>query len=262
MLTRIISGAVGIILFIGVIIAPVQILGIALSLIAAIGIYEIYKAFSIKRHIPLLILSMLLPLVFISASYIQPIYMNVYIYLILVVAVATMLKNHESFSSKDLSAAVFYPLIIATAFGVVYCLRNMEYGIWKMCLPFVAAWSSDTFAYFTGKFLGKHKLCEKLSPKKTIEGAIGGVFGAVIVILIYTYFCPSDSNYIFAALYAICASVVSQMSDIFFSCIKRENGIKDFGNLMPGHGGVMDRFDSLILTAPLTFFFLLITKFI
>lgn len=259
MLTRIISGAVGLIIFIAVILAPPIALKIALVLISCLGIYETYKAFSITKHIPLISIGILTPVVF---AFNLKSYIFVYIFIMVITAVATMLKNHESFSSKELAASVFYPLIISVAFSLVGILRASDYGIWKMCLPFAAAWSTDTFAYFTGRFFGKHKLCEKLSPKKTIEGALGGVLGAVIVVLIYTYLCPSDTNYIFAVLYAVSASVISQMGDIFFSCIKREHDIKDFGNLMPGHGGVMDRFDSIILTAPLTYLFITITNFI
>lgn len=259
MLTRILSGAVGLILFIAVIAAPPVVLKVALIIISAIGIYEIYKAFSIVKYIPLLVLAIFLPLM---CSFDFTKWLPLYVLIFILVAVATMLKCHESFSSEKLAASVFYPLIISAAFSLIGTMRGWENGIWKMCLPFAMAWSTDTFAYFTGRFLGKHKLCEKLSPKKTVEGAFGGVAGAIIVILIYTYFCPSETNYIFAILFAIAVSVVSQMGDIFFSCIKRENGIKDFGNLMPGHGGVMDRFDSVILTAPLTYLFITLTNFI
>ena len=260
MLTRIISGAIGIILFIAVIAAPPAVLEIALILLSSIGIYETYKAFSISKYIPLLILSMALPLMF--SGYLIT-WLPLYAFILIIAAVATMLKCHESFSSEKLAASVFYPLLISAAFSLIGVLReSSDNGIWKMCLPFAMAWSTDTFAYFTGRFFGKHKLCEKLSPKKTVEGAVGGVIGAIIVVIIYTYFCPSKVNYLIAVLFAIAVSIVSQMGDIFFSCIKRENGIKDFGNLMPGHGGVMDRFDSVMLTAPLTYLFITLTNFI
>ena len=173
-----------------------------------------------------------------------------------------MLAKHENFTSAHLAAAVFYPILISAAFSAIGLMRDMEFGLWKLGLPFVAAWSTDTFAYFTGKFLGKHKLCEKLSPKKTVEGAVGGVVGAVIAVIIYVYVSPATPSFLYAGIYAAITSVISQMGDIFFSCIKREHGIKDFGKLMPGHGGVMDRFDSVILISPLTFIFITLTKFI
>lgn len=262
MLTRIISGAVGILLFAAAVMAPPVYLKLALAVISAIGIYEIYKAFSVNKHLVLLIAALLLPFVIIFAELMPVKYVFGFVFLLIIISAATMLKNHESFSSSQLAASVFYPLLVSAAFGVIGILRGAEQGIFKMCMPFVAAWSTDTFAYFTGRFFGKRKLCESLSPKKTVEGAAGGAAGAVVAVVLYAYIFSAKVNPAYTVLYAVTASVVSQMGDIFFSCIKREHGIKDFGRLMPGHGGVMDRFDSIILTAPLTYLFITITNFI
>ena len=181
MLTRIISGAVGLAAFVGIVIAPPIYLQIALAIIAAVGIYEIFKAYSIRKYIPLLIVSMAAPFIL---TFLKE-YILMYAFILAVTSCATMLAKHENFSSKDLSASVFYTAIVTVAFSVIGIMRGAEHGIWLICIPFAAAWSTDTFAYFTGKFLGKHKLCEKLSPKKTIEGALGGIIGAVSVIVIY-----------------------------------------------------------------------------
>lgn len=258
MLIRIVSGAIGLAAFVGVVIAPPIFLQIALAIISAVGIYEILKAYSIRKYIPLLIFSMGTP--FILAFFKE--YILIYAFLLAVTACATMLAKHESFSSKDLSASIFYTAIVSIAFSVIGIMRTAEHGIWLICIPFAAAWSTDTFAYFTGKFLGKHKLCEKLSPKKTIEGAVGGIIGAVIVITVYIHLSPLNINLFLCAGFAVIASILSQMGDIFASCIKREQGIKDFGNLMPGHGGVMDRFDSITFTAPFTCLCLSLINFI
>ncbi|MBQ5801294.1 MAG: phosphatidate cytidylyltransferase, partial [Clostridia bacterium] len=114
-------------------------------------------------------------------------------------------------------------------------------------LVFVGAWVTDTFAYFTGFFFGRHKLIPEVSPKKTIEGAIGGTLfatvGFAVVGIIYGY---STRNIIILAVIGIFASIVSQLGDLSASLVKRHHGIKDYGSLFPGHGGVLDRFDSIL----------------
>lgn len=261
MLTRIISAAVALALFLGVYIAPPVVLKLAFCLLGAVGIYEIYKAYSLRRYIPLLICAFASAPVFVFGEYTKG-FQLIYIFVLLTVGVATMLACHESFTSKELAASVLYPIVISFVLAAPGELRSMEGGKFYFWIPFIMAWSSDTFAYFIGKFFGKRKLCEKLSPKKTVAGAVGGIIGSVCGILISGIFSPGEVNILISIPFAICASCLSQMGDIFASCIKRENGIKDFGNLMPGHGGVMDRFDSLILTAPFTLLILGLIRFI
>ena len=132
-----------------------------------------------------------------------------------------------------------------------------EFYIW---IPFLIAWLTDTFAYFTGFFIGKHKLIPKVSPKKTIEGSIGGIVGAIVIVILYQYICSKiliiEPNYIKGTIIAIVCSIASQFGDLAASCIKREHDVKDFGNIMPGHGGVLDRFDSVIYISPIVFLIL------
>jgi phosphatidate cytidylyltransferase len=121
-------------------------------------------------------------------------------------------------------------------------------------LPIVIAFTSDSLALFAGMAFGRHKLAPQLSPKKTVEGALGGFFGAIACTLLYGLilrtWCGITVCYPILALYGGLGSVVSQMGDLFFSYIKRQYGIKDYGNVFPGHGGVLDRFDSVIFCAP------------
>ena len=121
-------------------------------------------------------------------------------------------------------------------------------------LIFMGAWVSDTFAYFTGKFIGKHKLIPSVSPKKTVEGAIGGIVFTLIAFVVFGiivrhYFNVQVPIYQFCIL-GILLPIVSQIGDLIASCVKRQYGIKDFGKVFPGHGGVLDRFDSVMLVAP------------
>ena len=138
---------------------------------------------------------------------------------------------------------------------IVYCHREC---FQKEMDGFLGSWGSDTFAYCTGMLFGKHKAFPKLSPKKSVEGCIGGAVGAAILAVVYAIIVNqmySDISVFIPgfALLGFLASVVSQIGDLAASAMKRNFGIKDYGKLIPGHGGVLDRFDSVIFTAPLLF---------
>ncbi len=134
-------------------------------------------------------------------------------------------------------------------------LRMMELGRVYVLMPFVIAFMSDTCAYFVGKFLGRHKLAPTISPKKTIEGLFGGIAGAVLGMMIYCLVLmlgfDQRVNFLLAIVYGMLGSLASVLGDLTFSVIKRQTGIKDYGKLIPGHGGVLDRFDSMTVVAPL-----------
>ena len=127
-------------------------------------------------------------------------------------------------------------------------------GKYIFLLVFIAAWITDTFAYCTGVFFGKHKLCPKISPKKTIEGSFGGVVFCVIAFVVYGLVVSKiytiEPNFAGLALVGVVMSVLAQSGDLLASVIKRTYGVKDYGRLFPGHGGVLDRFDSVLLLAP------------
>ena len=139
---------------------------------------------------------------------------------------------------------------VVLAFTALTMSRRFENGDFLFILIFLGAWGSDTFAFVTGKLIGKHKLSPEISPRKTIEGAVGAIVGnsiffALSALFLSTVFHKSAGIWQFALLGAI-LSVVGQLGDMFASSVKRHYGIKDFGNLLPGHGGVMDRFDSIL----------------
>ena len=134
-------------------------------------------------------------------------------------------------------------------------IHSGTYGKFFILIPFILAFISDSGAYFAGKFLGKHKLAPTISPKKTIEGAVGGILGAIVGMLIYGVILQLafgfQIHYAAAILYGVIGSVAGVFGDLCFSVIKRQTGIKDYGNLIPGHGGILDRFDSMVMIAPL-----------
>ena len=153
---------------------------------------------------------------------------------------------------------IFYIVIFLMFIPIIHAnLVNGKILIWFV---FFSAWITDVFAYIVGKCFGKHHFTE-ISPNKTIEGCIGGVIGSVTVLIIYAIVCNSvwktQMNYGFVILVGALLSMVSQIGDLSASAVKRYNGIKDFSNLIPGHGGMLDRIDSIIFIAPFAYFLLM-----
>ena len=152
---------------------------------------------------------------------------------------------------------IIYIISFIMCLSLIYGMQNGKILIWYVLF---AAWGTDMFAYFIGKKFGKHKLKNSVSPNKSIEGCIAGTFGSIILVVGYNAVINNVFNieisYIFAALYAIVMSIIGQIGDLAASSIKRYNEIKDFSNLIPGHGGMLDRFDSVIFIAPFAYFIL------
>ena len=183
---------------------------------------------------------------------------GIFLYFILVFAVA--ISSHYTVTMEKMGGAFFFAMLIPYFLSSFVRLNAMwdgavHIGTYLILLPLVAAFTSDAFALFAGMAFGKHKLAPELSPKKTVEGAVGGFVGAILCCLAYgavmQYVFLLQVNYLFLAVYGALGSLVSQVGDLSFSYIKRQYGIKDFGNIFPGHGGVLDRFDSVIFCAPL-----------
>ncbi|MEE1043090.1 MAG: phosphatidate cytidylyltransferase [Clostridia bacterium] len=183
-----------------------------------------------------------------------------YVYILAVFAV--YMKNMGNIGLKEIAVTFFLSVYVAFMFGHLILVRNMYNGHLLVWLIFIGAFITDTAALFGGKFFGKHKLCPKLSPKKTVEGSISGVIGCILATLIYCLICQLgfgvSPHYGQAIIIALGSSIVSQVGDLAASCIKRQFGIKDYGKIMPGHGGVMDRFDSILFVAPFVYYMLLI----
>ena len=149
---------------------------------------------------------------------------------------------------------IFY--VIFFSFHVTLTEQTSEYGI-LVWLIFLTAFGTDIMAYFTGFAIGKHKLCPKISPKKTIEGAVGGVAGSILLSALFGYFFVDDLL-IHCIVIGILGGVFSQFGDLTASIFKRKMGIKDYGNLIPGHGGILDRFDSVLFTAPMVYYYIML----
>ncbi|MBR2930682.1 MAG: phosphatidate cytidylyltransferase [Clostridia bacterium] len=160
---------------------------------------------------------------------------------------------------KDISIGFMSVVYIVIAFVSCVVLRYMDYGFYLIILVVIIAWGNDISAYFVGTIFGKHKLIPEVSPKKTVEGAIGGVILAAglsaLFAFIVTLFDKSVKvNYLSLVIMALVLAVISILGDLFASTIKRQYGVKDFGTVLPGHGGMIDRFDSIIAISTLTVF--------
>ena len=175
------------------------------------------------------------------------------------VYIFTFPKHHIT----QITHAAFGLIYVALTLSFIYYIRELPNGIYLMWLVFMSSWVCDTCAYVVGMLLGKHKLTPKLSPKKSVEGAIGGVVGSSLAGALFgwLYAACTDYSYIIILIFAlICCigSVVSQCGDLTASAIKRNYDAKDYGKVIPGHGGILDRFDSVIFTSPMVFFLVML----
>lgn len=264
MLTRIISGIVVFLLLIPCIVfSDIIVLDIIMSVLCLMACYEMLGCIKLRKvyhiSIPTLLISVLLPFSVrvikhgMELSELIIVVFVVYLFYILACAVF----SHGKHSPLDVSTAFVMIFYIIFGFMSVVAIRSLENGEYLFLLIFIAAWVSDTCAYFTGMFLGKHKLIPDVSPKKTVEGAIGGLVCCVIGFLLYAFvlkrFFDCTPNFIIFGLIGLFLSVISMCGDLIASLVKRHYDIKDYGNLIPGHGGIMDRFDSIIAVSSVLF---------
>lgn len=208
---------------------------------------ELIKAFKIKDFNLKIIAIALSTLI---TCYIRS--LNIFMFLVILILYFVVMSIYYLFLEKinilDFIKLTFIFIYISIPMGLFLNLGNTN-DIW---LIYIISWGTDTFAYLVGVLFGKHKLCPNISPKKTIEGAIGGILGSVILLNIFNIYI-FKYNPIFINLVAIFSSIVAQIGDLFASKIKREANIKDFGNLISGHGGVLDRFDSIVFLTPVIY---------
>lgn len=238
--------------------------------ICLLALFEIFKAADLLRYrvvtgvcglFCLLILFLDTDAVSLRFSYLS--------YLLIVLLFGMLLKDHKTLRVEQVAYSFLISILLAVSFFCLILLKEQtgpQIGMFYMLIIFGSAWWGDSGAYFVGSFFGKRKLCPEISPKKTVEGLIGGIFasilGNVIVCLAYQAFCNwvVPWGYIKNAVTIHLPAVVlvtpfayflGVLGDLSASVIKRQYGIKDFGNLMPGHGGAMDRFDSVLFISPL-----------
>lgn len=263
MVKRIIVAVVGLPIILGIIIAaPPWATSVLIALISAIASYEFINSFNKIHRRRLNITVVLFALAFPLVEGFLPMYFYwAHIFLLVSVLAIEMILSYNDNEEKEkisfylLSFAVFSAAVMPILLTSILRIAAIAEPRWVyVLLPFIVAFSSDTGGYFGGMFFGKRKLIEKLSPKKTVEGSIGGFVFSVFFMLVYGFILKAvgyTPNFIYLLIYGILGSFFCQIGDLCFSASKRESGIKDFGNILPGHGGMLDRFDSIYFTAPI-----------
>ena len=256
MKTRIISALVALPLLIIFVVLGGLPLKIGVTLVALIGLFEFYKAFSgfIKPVHFIGFIAAIIYMIFIEKIIYTASLLNVVVALFMLIILIYVVLTHESGNTMDGIVTFFGFFYVCFLISHVYLTRQYTHGC-------------DVGAYFTGMAFGKHKLIPQLSPKKTVEGSIGGIVVAVAICVIYGVILEAKNELVGVDTVLLCfitgliGSVFSQIGDLAASAMKRYVGIKDFGKIMPGHGGVLDRFDSVLFTAPVVYYsmFYLIT---
>ena len=286
MLTRIISGAVGVVIMAGLLYChDTLVLPIAVAAMVAIMLYELLRAVKMEKCLPILAAveacGIAMPLIYSKYYYIKKNFKDgegCYVgksleiageYTVIAfgitlaaafVVFVTWLRKHKEIRYEQVFFSLASMVLVPQAMSTMVRIDRMdeEHGLFLLILGLCGAWIADTGAYFSGVALGKHKLCPEISPKKTIEGFIGGILSTGIVFAI-AFGVHYDDLGIGAAAFVIgmvCA-VIGTVGDLSASMVKRQIGFKDYGKIMPGHGGLMDRFDSVLFVLP-TFYMLIV----
>lgn len=261
---RIISSVVGIPILIALVVIGGLPLQLAVTFFALVGIYELYNAIN-KGIKKINSIGYIFTVVFInSIMYLNMNTVLIFISLFVLALLIDMILEHPKFNIVDVSITFTGFIYVSFLLSHVLLVRQQPNGHIYVWLIFITAWGSDTGAYFIGKAFGNRKLSPILSPNKTIEGSLGGILFSTVLCIAYGLFMnrvfSMDMDYLAFkfAIIGIIGSVMGQIGDLAASSIKRYTGIKDYGNLIPGHGGVLDRFDSILFTAPLVYYLIII----
>ncbi len=249
--------------FLVIIIAAMLLLGgntllLFLTVISLIGMSELYRIWNIHKAVPGIIGYLTATVYYVMLYYNQDRNWLILVFAFVVILMAAYVLSFPKYRIDTVMVSLFGFFYVAVMLSCIYRIRQLESGIYLVWMVFVCSWISDTFAYLVGVTMGKHKFVPRLSPKKTIEGVIGGIAGAAVVGALYGLILEKstaiESAVIMCTVIGAVGSVASQIGDLAASAIKRNYDIKDYGKLIPGHGGILDRFDSVIFVSPIIFY--------
>ena len=257
--TRVISGAVLTLLTIGILYLGGYVTGVAVMLLSLGGVFELLRVYKLEKSAMAvaaygMTIAYYCLLFFHLESYILPLMI---LFVLVVLSIYVIL--YPKYTDKNAMVTLLAFFYVAMLLSFLYQVRILKYGGALVVMVYICSWINDTCAYCVGVKFGKHKMSPKLSPKKSIEGLLGGIIGSAIVGGLYGIFFDAKiyalpkAPLIFAVAGAIGAGF-AVIGDLTASAIKRNNDIKDYGRLIPGHGGIMDRFDSIIFTAPIVYY--------
>jgi phosphatidate cytidylyltransferase len=264
---RAITGTIFVVVLVGAILLGGWYMHITFGLITMLGLYEFYSLFENSESKPQKIVGTLTGvlmyfLVILSIYYGSNYYMSilttglVLIGFILIAIIELFRNKTKPFENVAITFSgliyVVLPFLLLNEMSIRITCHSVFCDFWPVLSIFILIWANDTFAYLTGRLIGKHKLYERISPKKTWEGFIGGVVFSIIAgILLANFLQESYLKYI---IYALVAGVIGTLGDLVQSMLKRSVGVKDSGNILPGHGGILDRFDAVLFVVPVIFF--------
>lgn len=257
--TRLLSGIVLVIAALVLIITGGNLLLVSTLLISYIGMFELYRIFHIEKELPGMVGYLAATVYYCNLKFGFLPDLMMFVLGLLILLMFVYVFTYPKYKTEQLLAAFFGVFYVAVMLSYVYQTRTLSMGAYIVWLIFLCSWGCDTCAYCVGVLIGKHKMSPKLSPKKSVEGAVGGVVGAALLTILYGMVFKNAMGvgntevYIMAAISAV-GALVSMVGDLTASAIKRNYDIKDYGKLIPGHGGILDRFDSVIFTAPMIYF--------
>ena len=276
--TRLLSGILLVILALATLVSGGYVTFFVTAAISLVGMYELYRVFGIEKKAPgicgylfaALYYGMLLlknkNMENMEEGVVQGVWpagRELDLFMLLFVAflvclLAIMVLSYPKYHAREAVAAFFGLFYVAVMLSYIYQIRMLAGGAFTVWLIFVCSWGCDTCAYCVGILIGRHKMAPALSPKKSVEGGIGGIAGAALIGCLYALainrWGGADVGVLRFAIIGAVGGAVSQIGDLAASAIKRNYDIKDYGTLIPGHGGIMDLFDSVIFTAPAIYF--------
>lgn len=231
---------------------------VVFCVISLIGQHELYRAIGID-HKSISAIGYSLTVIYYILIYCEGMaYMTAMMVFSLLCLVTAYVVTFPEYKTEEITGAFFGLCYVSVLMSFVYLTRANHDGVYYVWLILISAWGSDTLAYCAGRLFGKHKMTPLLSPKKTVEGAIGGILGTALLGVLYGFIfrarISAASPQLVCALACAAGAIISMIGDLAASAIKRNHDIKDFGHLIPGHGGVLDRFDSMLFAAPAIYY--------
>ncbi len=262
--TRLLSGILLMVIALVTLIVGGELLFAVLFLISLIGMTELYRVFGIEKKAPGIV-GYIFAVLYYGLIYFEPqlegekiTWFMLLFMAYLICQMAVLVFAYPRYNTQQIFAAFFGLFYVAVMLSYIYQTRLLPGGIFTVWLVFVSSWGCDTCAYCVGMLIGKHKMAPVLSPKKSVEGGIGGILGAALIGVLYAlainHWGNAGANVFTYALIGAVGGAISQIGDLAASAIKRYHNIKDYGKLIPGHGGILDRFDSVIFTAPIIYY--------
>ena len=267
-ITRVLTGAVltiilGLVVYFSYIPA---VLNTCIAFLSVKGTCELYKATGLYKNKVITAVSCATAIVLSFETIPGNIYIIAVLFIVAIILFGMLMAKIKVKQKVDSLLSVIIAVMITFFFKSLSGIRKFETGIYFLGVTMLVSVLTDIFAYLCGKGFGKHKLAPILSPKKTIEGSVGGTVCATAILMLVALILSKTGiitvNYGMLAVYLVIASIIGQFGDLAFSAVKRIVKIKDYGKMLPGHGGVLDRFDSMLFVAPFTYLFCNVTEFI